>query len=321
MLIVTPSRLIDSRVASLPDWLDPKDVLVRNNTRVLSARLEGIRQRDDGATARIRASLLRKRDSGDWEALVRPLRRLRSGDTIRFGEQLSAQVVSVGAASATFRFDSGGRSLQEALASAGAMPLPPYIADRRPPDEQDCEDYQTVFASRPGAVAAPTAGLHFDPPLIDSIRAAGVETAEVTLHVGGGTFLPVRTPDLRDHVMHPEWGEVDAAACDRINAARERGGRVVAVGTTSLRLIESTTDEDGHCQPWRGDTDLFIHPGYRFRITDVLLTNFHLPRSTLFMLVCAFLGTDRMQEAYRHAIEAEYRFYSYGDACLLLRTE
>ena len=321
--------LADSTIGTLPDWLRPGDCLVVNDTRVLPARLSGTRTRGE-AVARIEATLHKREDAARWRAFVRPAKKLLVGERIDFrppatepadpGDALQAFVDERGeGGDVRLRFEASGAALDAEIARVGMMPLPPYIAAKRAEDARDAADYQTMFANRTGAVAAPTAGLHFTPDLIDRIRAKGVVLTKVTLHVGAGTFLPVKAEDTDDHKMHAEWGEIGADAADRLNETRARGGRIVAVGTTSLRLLESAVSPDGTFAPWVGDTSIFIVPGYRFRAVDVLLTNFHLPRSTLFMLVSAFSGLDRMRKAYKHAIEKEYRFYSYGDACLLHR--
>jgi S-adenosylmethionine:tRNA ribosyltransferase-isomerase len=314
-LLVVADGLQDRGIRDLPDLLDPGDVVVLNDTRVRPTRLTG---RRDGV--RIEATLIEALGADTWRALVRPARRLRVGQHVVFAEEFSAQVLGKEADGAvTLEFQAGGRPLLDALHALGAMPLPPYI--RRPPggDPRDRRDYQTVFARRPGAVAAPTAGLHFTEALLAALRRRGVGVATVTLHVGAGTFLPVKTERVEDHRMHAERGEIGEAAAEAINAARAAGGRVVAVGTTALRLLETAADDDGTVRPFAGVTDLFIVPGFRFRCVDRLLTNFHLPRSTLLMLVAAFVGRDRILDAYRYALEHDYRFYSYGDACLLHR--
>lgn len=328
LVIPTAGKFDDKVVTDLPAFLRPGDALVLNNTKVIPARLDGIRRRETGEGARIEA-LLMKREAGDaWRALAKPGKRLAVGDRIRFGE--GANVCFLGSLDATvaekhnggeviLRFDLSGPDLDSAIAAAGAMPLPPYIAGKRATDERDSSDYQTVYAKEEGAVAAPTAGLHFTPSLFRKIEAIGVSRHTVTLHVGAGTFLPMKVDDTRDHKMHAEWGEVSAATARALNETKARGGRIIAVGTTSLRLLESATDENGVIHPYHGDTDIFITPGYRFRAADILMTNFHLPKSTLFMLVSAFAGLDRMKAAYAHAIENNYRFYSYGDSSLLFR--
>src|SRR5574337_68647 len=320
--------LTDSRVAELPDFLREGDILVVNDTRVIAARLEGVRIRNDVA-ATIEATLIKRVDDCRWRALVRPAKRLAVGERVRFGETsesmacllaaLDAEVEEKGeAGEVLFRFEFAGATLDEAIERLGSAPLPPSIAARRPPTETDRNDYQTMFAERTGAIAAPTAGLHFTPDLVDRLIVRGVALHRVTLHVGPGTFLPVRAENIEDHEMPSEEGSVEAATADALNLARQRGGRIVAVGTTSARILETAADEEGRIQPFGGETSLFIAPGYRFRAVDALMTNFHLPRSTLCMLVAAFSGLKTMRAAYAHAIEAGYRFYSYGDACLLL---
>ncbi len=304
-LLHVARELEDRVVADLPALLQPGDLLVVNDTRVIPAQLDGMR-----GEARVGLTLDQPQADGSWHALARNARRLRVGDVIRFERDaaLEAEVLARDGDSVSVRFNGP-------FEQAGALALPPYIERNNGPTEADQADYQTVFAADPGAVAAPTAGLHFTPRLLDALDAAGIGRVTVTLHVGAGTFLPVRTDDVAEHRMHAERGEITAAAAAAINAAQ----RVVAVGTTSLRLIESAVGEDGIVRPFRGDTRLFITPGYRFRRVGALMTNFHLPRSTLFMLVCAFAGTERMRAAYAHAIASGYRFYSYGDASLLER--
>jgi S-adenosylmethionine:tRNA ribosyltransferase-isomerase len=328
LLVVRPGGAVEDRgVRDLPDLLSPGDALVFNDTRVIPAALAGSRDRN-GAKARIAVNLIRRVDANRWRAFARPTKRLARGDRVAFGAggeacllgRLEATVSDRGeAGEVELAFDLSGSVLDEAIAAAGAMPLPPYIALKRGPRPQDAKDYQTVYAAREGAVAAPTAGLHFTPELLGAIEARCISRHMLTLHVGAGTFLPMKGDDTDDHVMHAEWGEVDAATAAALNAVRGRGGRIVAVGTTSLRLIESAADADGVIGPFRGETAIFITPGYRFRAVDALMTNFHLPRSTLFMLVSAFAGLDVMQSAYAHAVAVRYRFYSYGDASLLLR--
>lgn len=321
MLVAEGATLRDLYVRDLPDVLRPGDRLVLNNTRVIPARLNGVRRRASqhgSGEARISVTLAAPCGDGTWRALARPLRKLAEGEVITFSEALSARVVAKDAEGVRLAFDAGGADFDAAIAEAGAMPLPPYIASRRDADERDREDYQAVFARNPGAVAAPTASLHFDAPLMAALREAGIGFTEVTLHVGAGTFLPVKDADVSKHRMHAEWGEVSQAAADEINATRAVGGRIIPVGTTALRLIETAAGADGNVAPWSGDTDIFILPGYRFRVTDGLVTNFHLPRSTLLMLVSALMGRDRIMRIYSHAIENGYRFFSYGDASLLL---
>ncbi|MCM2504294.1 tRNA preQ1(34) S-adenosylmethionine ribosyltransferase-isomerase QueA [Aureimonas altamirensis] len=310
----------DRRVGDLPGLLRPGDCLVFNDTRVIPARLTGVRRRGDNA-ARVEVTLHMRLGADEWRAFLKPAKRIDAGETLEFGDGALAATIADkrDGGEATLRFDRGGASLDAAIAGVGILPLPPYIAARRAVDAQDSADYQTIYAREEGAVAAPTAGLHFTPELMASLQGKGVETAFVTLHVGAGTFLPVKADDTTQHRMHAEIGEIDAATADRLNAVRIEGRRIVAIGTTSLRLLESAAREDGTLMPFRKATDIFITPGYRFRAVDALWTNFHLPRSTLFMLVSAFSGLDRMRAAYEHAIAGGYRFYSYGDACLLER--
>jgi S-adenosylmethionine:tRNA ribosyltransferase-isomerase len=332
LLLVRPGEpdvLADKVMADLPLLLEPGDALVFNDTRVIPAALRGVRTRGY-ATAQISATLIEKIDDQCWRALAKPGKRLEQGDRIRFGEDedrgrqvgLEATVEAKGPdGEVTLAFDLSGKALQDAIDAHGSMPLPPYIAARRAPDEQDRTDYQTTFARKVGAVAAPTAGLHFTPKLIQTLDELGIMALFVTLHVGPGTFLPVRAEDTADHRMHAEYGEVSNETALALNAIKSRGNKVVAVGTTSLRLLESASDEFGTLKPFRGETDIFITPGHRFQFVDRLLTNFHLPRSTLFMLVAAFSGLQTMKEAYAHAIDKQYQFYSYGDACLLSQTD
>lgn len=320
----------DKVVTDLPTLLQPGDALVFNDTRVIPAALKGTRDRG-GVSAQVSVTLIERLDDTRWQALARPAKRLDVGDRIQFGQSggnvcglgaLDATVEAKGAeGQVTLAFDLSGGALHDAIEAQGAMPLPPYIAARRPADQQDRTDYQTTFAREEGAVAAPTAGLHFTDDLMQALDARGVSRHFVTLHVGPGTFLPVRVEETDGHKMHAEHGVIGAEVAEALNAVKARGGRVVAVGTTSLRLLESAADEDGRLTPFAGETDIFITPGYRFRVIDRLLTNFHLPRSTLFMLVAAFSGLDTMKRAYAHAVEDRYRFYSYGDACLLNPTE
>ncbi|MFN3519971.1 MAG: tRNA preQ1(34) S-adenosylmethionine ribosyltransferase-isomerase QueA [Sphingomonas sp.] len=313
LLVLDGAATRDRIVADLPSELRANDILVFNDTRVIPAQLEGTR-----GEARIGATLHKREGPRRWRAFIRNAKRLRPGDTIDFGADVSA-TASDRAQDGSFALDfAGDEPVELLLERAGRMPLPPYIAAKRPTDARDADDYQTMFAREAGAVAAPTAALHFTPDLIAALDAAEIALTTLTLHVGAGTFLPVKAQDTADHQMHAEWGKIDAETAARLNAVRASGGRVIAVGTTSLRLIESATDSDGIIQPFEGDTSIFITPGYRFRGIDGLLTNFHLPRSTLFMLVSALMGLDRMQAAYAHAIANDYRFYSYGDASLLL---
>jgi S-adenosylmethionine:tRNA ribosyltransferase-isomerase len=322
MLVVDPKGgLADRVVTDLVDLLAPGDVLVVNDTRVLPAELHGTRVRDD-LRADVSFNLHKRVDPFTWRAFARPSKRLHLLDRLELGtvSPLTATVAGKGdTGEVTLAFDLGGAELDEAIRANGAMPLPPYIGARRDVEERDAVDYQTVYAAREGAVAAPTAGLHFTETLLQRLAEKGVGFERVTLHVGAGTFLPVKADDTADHVMHAEWGELDQATVERIIAARARGGRVIAVGTTSLRLLETAARKTGKLQAFTGETDIFITPGFRFRVVDVLMTNFHLPKSTLFMLVSAFAGLDTMRAAYRHAIENGYRFYSYGDASLLFR--
>ncbi len=314
MLVLDGSETTrDASVGELPGLLRRGDLLVFNDTRVIPAQLDGRR-----GDARIGATLHKREGPRRWRAFVRNARRLRDGDMIDFGAGVSAAAVDREADGSYALEFAGDEPVELLLQRAGHMPLPPYIAGKRPTDERDAADYQTMFAAEPGAVAAPTAALHFTPDLMKALAAAGVGHATLTLHVGAGTFLPVKASDTDEHRMHAEWGRIDADTAARLNAVRAAGGRIIAVGTTSLRLIESATGENGVIQPFEGDTSIFITPGYRFRGIDGLLTNFHLPRSTLFMLVSALMGRERMQAAYAHAIASEYRFYSYGDASLLL---
>ncbi|SNS21414.1 S-adenosylmethionine:tRNA ribosyltransferase-isomerase [Sphingomonas laterariae] len=313
MLVVDQDGMADRIIRDLPDILRPDDLLVFNDTRVIPAQLEGRR-----GEARIGATLHKREGPRAWRAFVRNAKRVRDGDRIEFGAGVTALAASRGDdGSILLEFD-GDEPVELLLERAGRMPLPPYIAGKRAADERDADDYQTMFAAEPGAVAAPTAALHFTPDLMAALDARGIGHVTLTLHVGAGTFLPVKAEDTDDHRMHAEYGRIDAATADRLNAVRRAGGRVIAVGTTSLRLIESAAGEDGIIRPFDGDTAIFITPGYRFRGIDGLMTNFHLPKSTLFMLVSALMGRERMQAAYAHAIADGYRFYSYGDGSLLL---
>jgi S-adenosylmethionine:tRNA ribosyltransferase-isomerase len=318
LLVAEGDRITDAHVRDLAGFLRPGDRLVFNDTRVIPARLEGLRERPGAEGARVEVTLMEARPEGGWEAMAKPLKKLRPGDRISFGAGLSAEVAARSADRVTLAFDRAGEEFDAALATAGAMPLPPYIAARRAPDAQDAEDYQTIFARRPGAVAAPTASLHFDEGLMQALAARGIVWSTVTLHVGAGTFLPVKVEDVTTHRMHAEWGEITPEAAAEINATRAAGGRIVPVGTTALRLLESAADAEGRLVPWSGETDIFIYPGYRFRIVDALMTNFHLPKSTLMMLVSALMGQERIRDIYAHAVAAEYRFFSYGDASLLV---
>ncbi len=313
----------DRTIRDLPSLLRPGDALVVNDTRVVPARLFGLRRRGE-AVARIEVTLHRRDAADRWRAFVRPAKRLAEGETLSFeaegATRLSAVASDKDGGEVSLTFDRAGEGLDAAMAEVGQMPLPPYIEHRRAGDAADASDYQTLFADRPGAVAAPTAGLHFTPDLVDAVAARGIALHRVTLHVGAGTFLPVKAETTEDHRMHGEIGTVSAETAAALNEVRRRGGRVVSVGTTSLRILESATGEDGIIRPFAGETTIFITPGYRFRAIDLLMTNFHLPRSTLFMLVSAFSGLETMRAAYAHAIERGYRFYSYGDASLLTPT-
>ena len=313
LLIPGAGIFADRTVRDLPQLLRAGDVLVFNDTRVIPAQLEGRR-----GDARIGVTLHKRVDLRRWQAFVRNAKRLREGNLVEFSQGVSARAEErLADGSWTLHFE-GEEPVEVLLERAGTMPLPPYIAGKRPTDEADRSDYQTMFADKEGAVAAPTAALHFTPALMAALAEAGIGCETLTLHVGAGTFLPVKVDDTAEHRMHAEWGRIDAATADRLNAVRARGGRLISVGTTSLRLLESAAADDGTIQPFEGDTAIFITPGYRFRAIDGLMTNFHLPRSTLFMLVSALMGLDRMQAAYAHAIAEGYRFYSYGDASLLL---
>lgn len=317
MLVVEHDELRDETVLDLADFLEPGDIAVFNDTRVIPARLTGKR-----GEAGVEATLHKQAGPDTWRAFARPAKKFQPGDTIRFADGLEAQVTGKGdGGEVTLTFNTADADLMAALEAQGAMPLPPYIKRPKGGQAGDLDDYQTLFADRPGAVAAPTAGLHFTERMLGRLEDKGVKTARVTLHVGAGTFLPVKVDDTAEHKMHSEWGEVSVETAAAINAAKRSGGRVVAVGTTSLRLLESAAGDDGTLHPFMDETDIFITPGYRFKIVDALMTNFHLPRSTLFMLVSAFAGLERMHAAYAHAIESGYRFYSYGDACLLEKEE
>ena len=318
MLVADGAGLHDKGVSDLPALLRRGDVLVFNDTRVIPAQLEGRRGPDFEQGPRIGATLHKRIDLRRWQAFVRNGKRLREGDCVEFGAGVSATAEARHADGSWTLAFAGDEPVEVLLERAGRMPLPPYIAQRRPADAADADDYQTMFAREKGAVAAPTAALHFTPALLDALAAAGIGHETLTLHVGAGTFLPVKADDTETHAMHAEWGRIEADVAARLNAVRKAGGRVIAVGTTSLRLLESATGVDGEIRAFAGDTAIFITPGYRFRAIDGLLTNFHLPRSTLFMLVSALMGLDRMKAVYAHAIENQYRFYSYGDASLLL---
>ena len=320
LLLAEGDTISDRRVADLPGILRPGDRLVLNDTRVIPARLTGKRPRlsaQGPVEAKIEVTLLEPQADGTWSALAKPMRKLAQSDKILFSKDLSADV-NLSERSLRLRFNLSGDDFDAALNAAGAMPLPPYIAGKRAPDEQDKDDYQTIWAKRTGAVAAPTASLHFDEDLMAAITARGVDVSFVTLHVGAGTFLPVTVEDVTTHRMHAEWGEVSEAAATEINSTRANGGRIIPVGTTALRLIESAAASDGTMQAFEGTTDIFIYPGYAWKITDALMTNFHLPKSTLLMLVSALMGSETIRSIYSHAVRNDYRFFSYGDASLLI---
>jgi len=320
LLLADGARTEDRHVFELPQILRRGDRLELNDTRVIPARLTGERLRltpEGLVRARIEVTLMEPQADGTWSALAKPLRKLGLGETVVFSSDLSAEVASL-AEGLRLRFNLTGSDFDTALNAAGAMPLPPYIAGKRAPDDRDREDYQTIWAKRAGAVAAPTASLHFDEALIAALTLAGVDFTFVTLHVGAGTFLPVTVEDVTTHKMHAEWGEVRAGAADEINATRAAGGRIIPVGTTALRLIETAATPEGVMRAYEGDTDIFIYPGYAWKVTDGLMTNFHLPKSTLMMLVSALMGPDRVRDIYAHAIADGYRFFSYGDASLLI---
>lgn len=333
LLVVRPQAapvLDDRTVSDLPHFLRPGDAMVFNDTRVIPAQLEGVRLREGAERTPVSCTLHMRVGANRWKAFARPGKRIKAGDRIEFGDgrgdcflgTLWATVAEKGeAGEIELTFDFSGPDLDQAIATVGHVPLPPYIAAKRREDERDRADYQTIYAREEGAVAAPTAGLHFTPRLFDALDAAGIERHFVTLHVGAGTFLPVKAEDTTEHRMHSEIGYVDTETAAALSAVRARGGRIIAVGTTSLRLLESAAAGNGTIESWSGATDIFITPGYRFRAVDVLMTNFHLPRSTLFMLVSAFAGLDTMRKAYEHAIAAGYRFYSYGDSSLLFRDD
>ncbi len=326
ILSINTNGLLDYLVRDLPSLLRSNDVLVFNDTKVIPAQLFGLRERD-GNFAHVEATLHMREAPDIWRAFLRPGKRVKVGERVRFGHDnnacmagaLDAFVLEKGeGGEAVLRFDLAGPALDDAIRAHGHVPIPPYIAAKRGDDAQDRHDYQTIYAREEGAVAAPTAGLHFTPELFAALDARGIERHFVTLHVGAGTFLPVKADDTSDHKMHHEIGVIDSVTAESLNVAKREGRRIIAVGTTSLRLLESASDEYGHLKAYSGATDIFITPGYQFKFVDGLMTNFHLPRSTLFMLVCAMAGLDVMQNAYRHAIETGYRFYSYGDACLIL---
>ena len=320
LLVAQGAEISDQHVFDLPDWLRPGDRLVLNDTRVIPARLSGRRHRNSAqgpVSAAIEATLLDPQPDGTWAALIKPLKKIKPGEDIVFSDDLSARLDRVADGQAHLRFNLTGDDFDRALEQAGAMPLPPYIAAKRPADEQDKTDYQTIWARNSGAVAAPTASLHFDAQLMQALTDRGIDFTHVTLHVGAGTFLPVKVEDVTTHKMHAEWGRVSAQAAAEIKATKAAGNRVIPVGTTALRLIESAA-RGGEIQPWEGETDIFIYPGFDFHVTDALMTNFHLPKSTLLMLVSALVGQDRVNAIYDHAVAREYRFFSYGDASLLI---
>ena len=313
LLFVRGQEILNRQVLDLPDLLRSGDVLVFNDTKVIPAQLEGRR-----GEASIGATLHKREGAREWQAFLRNAKRARVGDRIDFGEGVHASVIEKADDGSALLHFHGDEPVELMLERAGRMPLPPYIASRREADEADRRDYQTMFAREEGAVAAPTAALHFTPELLEALEARGIGRETLTLHVGAGTFLPVKSEKIEEHKMHAEWGRIDGPTAERLNSVRARGGRLISVGTTSLRLLESAADENGTIQPFEGDTAIFITPGHKFQAIDGLITNFHLPRSTLFMLVSALMGLDVMKSAYAHAIEAGYRFYSYGDASLLL---
>ena len=318
LLVAEGGAIHDTTMARLGDWLRPGDLLVCNDTRVIPARLSGHRTRAGGARARIEVTLTEPAGADAWTALARPAKRVAPGDVVVFSPDLSAEVRSRDGGAVVLGFSCAGPALDRAIDGAGTMPLPPYIAARRAVDDLDRADYQTVFAARPGAVAAPTASLHFDADLLGALEARGIRRTFVTLHVGAGTFLPVTAGDISQHRMHAERGEITEAAAVEIARTLREGGRVIAVGTTALRLLKTAAPAPGRIAPWAGSTDIFIRPGHRFSVTDALVTNFHLPRSTLLMLVSALMGTERMRGVYEHAIREGYRFFSYGDGSLLV---
>ena len=320
LLVAEGADIHDGRVTDLVNWLQPGDRLVLNDTRVIPARLFGTRTRESAqgpAVAKIEVTLLEPNGDGTWAALIKPLRKVKPGESIVFCNDLSATLERTAEGQGHLMFNCTGDDFDAALNAAGAMPLPPYIAAKRPADAQDKTDYQTVWAKTSGAVAAPTASLHFDEPLLEALRVRGVQFSYVTLHVGAGTFLPVKVDDISEHKMHAEWGLVTEQAAEEIRTTKATGGRVIPVGTTALRLIE-TAGRGGEIASWEGDTDIFITPGFAFQVADALMTNFHLPKSTLMMLVSALMGADQIKRIYAHAIAERYRFFSYGDASLLI---
>jgi S-adenosylmethionine:tRNA ribosyltransferase-isomerase len=321
LLVAQGDLISDAQVFDLPTYLKPGDLLVLNDTKVIPARLSGMRQRDSaqGQTqARIEVTLLEPKPDGTWTALIKPLKKLNIGEDVIFNGEFSATLTGKTDGQGVLCFNLSGADFDAALAQAGAMPLPPYIEAKRATDAQDKVDYQTVFARTPGAVAAPTASLHFDDSVLAALAHKGVKLTYVTLHVGAGTFLPVKVDDVTTHKMHAEWGQVSPQAVADITATKAAGGRVIPVGTTALRLIESAARATGQIAPWEGETDIFIYPGFRFQIADALMTNFHLPKSTLMMLVSAFMGPATIRSIYDHAVANDYRFFSYGDASLLV---
>ncbi|MFY0596050.1 MAG: tRNA preQ1(34) S-adenosylmethionine ribosyltransferase-isomerase QueA [Cognatishimia sp.] len=320
LLVASQDKITDSVVSDIAQYFRPGDRLVLNDTKVIPARLSGVRRRDSAqgsVQAKIEVTLLEPKGEGLWGALLKPLKKINEGEVIHFSDDFTATLESKVDGQAVLRFDADGDAFEAALQASGAMPLPPYIAAKRAADEQDKTDYQTVFARYSGAVAAPTASLHFDEALLQSLADMGVEFSHVTLHVGAGTFLPVKVDDVTTHKMHAEWGRVSEQAAAEIAATKANGARVIPVGTTALRLIESAA-RSGQIEPWEGETDIFIYPGFTFNVADALMTNFHLPKSTLMMLVSALMGQERVREIYDHAIKSDYRFFSYGDSSLLL---
>ncbi len=320
LLVAAGDTIHDQQVLDLPKWLSPGDRLVLNDTKVIPARLNGRRHRDSAqgpVSAAIEATLLDPQADGTWVALLKPLKKIKPGEEIVFSDRLSAQLDRVENGQGYLRFNLSGDDFDAALERAGAMPLPPYIAAKRPADDRDKTDYQTIWAKNSGAVAAPTASLHFDGALLQALKDRGVEFTYVTLHVGAGTFLPVKVEDVTTHKMHAEWGQVSQTAAAEIRQTKASGGRIIPVGTTALRLIESAARGE-QVEPWEGETDIFIYPGFEFKVTDALMTNFHLPKSTLLMLVSALMGKDRVEAVYDHAVNGKYRFFSYGDASLLI---
>ena len=319
LLVASHDQIIDSRVTDLLQFLRCGDRLVFNNTRVIPARLLGYRYRvtaQGTVRARISVTLFERQDENEWKTLIKPLKRVRVGEIIIFSDQFKAEVMEIKNGYAILKFNVPSDAFNAELSKVGEMPLPPYIISKRPADDLDKTDYQSVFAQHSGALAAPTASLHFDNSLLNQLRTHGIKFSFVTLHAGGGTFAPVRESDVRKHEMHAEWGCVNEQAAAEITKTKEMGGRIIAVGTTALRLLE-TIMQDGQIRPWQGQTDIFIMPGFEFRVTDALMTNFHLPQSTLMILISAFLGRERIMSIYQHAVRNRYRFFSYGDACLL----